>query len=108
VIKFDVGLLLAEFLARIKFNDLAAGFGGFIDRLKHREAIEGPGLATDRETAGLAGFGNGCGKGGRRTEDAQANQEGFGEHTGMTQFITRAVKPKSFFVSIELKQIALL
>ena len=52
LVQLDLPVFLAQHLARIKFNDLAAGGGGFFDGLKRGEAVKGISLATERESIG--------------------------------------------------------
>ena len=53
-----LGLLLAELLARIKLDDLAARLGGLLNRLEDREVVEGISLAADEEAAAFAIIGD--------------------------------------------------
>ena len=58
VVPLHIGLLLAQLLAGIELDDLAAGLGGLLDGLEDGEAVEGVGLAADEEPAGLAVLGD--------------------------------------------------
>src|SRR5439155_102381 len=58
VVPFHVGLVRTEFLVGIKLDDLAAGLGGFFNRLEDAEPVKGVSLAANRKASDLVFVGN--------------------------------------------------
>ncbi|MEI9866237.1 MAG: hypothetical protein WDN00_17115 [Limisphaerales bacterium] len=59
MVEFLIRLFHAEFLAGIKFNNLATGFRRFLDGFHHGVIVKGPRLAAERETIRLQSSGIG-------------------------------------------------
>ena len=71
VVHLQVAVFAAEPLAGIKFNDLAAGRGGFFDGLEGGEVVEGVGLAADGPAVDLVFVGDGGLAAGAEGRDGQ-------------------------------------
>ena len=68
VVPFHIRFLRTEFLPWIKLDDPAAGLRRLLNRFEDAEPVEGVGLATHGETAGLVFAGNFFGGNGRGGE----------------------------------------
>src|SRR5258706_5649421 len=83
MIEFYAGLFHAEFVAGVKFNDLATCLRRLFNRLHDGKFAERPCLATDRESAGQTISGDGCGQ-----DDSAGQREaaGQGKQVGKVEF----------------------